>query len=109
MDEFKSVKEFSNLYTFENKGDTIVGIYIKNYIHKSKKTGQEYTVHIVDQQLESGLAETQFFGSGQLDALLAKVEEGQRVKIVYEGLSEEEVDTKFGKKHVHQFDVLVAK
>lgn len=113
-DNFKSVKEFSNLFSFEKAGDFLIGKFIKSYqyLSKTKKDEKgnpvEYTVHVVDQEIEGGNKEVQFFGAGALDHLLKEIKAGDRIKVVYEGLSPEEVDTAFGKKHIHQFDVLKA-
>lgn len=114
--EYKSVKEFSNLIDITKKaGQFIEGVYLKSYKYtpekeKNKENPKSYTVHVFDIKDESGnYKEVQMFGSGALDYLIKKVSPGANVKVVYEGLTEEEVETEHGKKRIHQFDVLVGK
>lgn len=114
MSEFKSVKEFSNLFTFEEKGQELIGRFVRSYEYTNKK-GKTLKVHVLDVDQPApagGSAEVQIFGSGMLDHLMEKITTGQTIKIVYLGQEQADLpakgDFQGGKVNVNQWDVLVA-
>lgn len=102
---FKTVKELEKLVTFETEGQIVEGFYDGKRKFHSAKQNKDYEVHTVVDKNNEVIAE--FFGSGSLDYLLKKVEKGQLVRVTYEGLSHEEIDTAYGKVKIHQFNVEV--
>jgi hypothetical protein len=102
---FKTVKELEHLFTFDTVGKTLEGIYVGVRKFHSEKQDKDFIVHTIENK--KGEITAEFFGAGALDYLLKKVEKGTLIRITYEGLSAEEIDTAFGKKQIHQFNVEV--
>jgi hypothetical protein len=105
---FKTVQEFSNLFTFK-KGDVLTGEYKGVRKWFSEKHDKEFPVHTII----TADGEKQFFGAGALDSQLKKAvkksgelkQEKCVVEIHYLGISAEKIKTAFGEKELHQFDV----
>lgn len=84
------------------KGVSIEGIYLG--VRDVPKT--ESVMHSIE--TESGVFD--FWGSGQLNYLLAQVKVDQEIKVVYQGLVKVKVDIKGKKvsKEIHQYEVFTA-
>lgn len=105
---YKSVSEFGNLINLKEVGNSLEGKFIKSYEYTAKDK-EVYTIHVLGVTAINGktqdVAEGQIFGSGSLDHLMSKVVAGDDIRITYLGLTDKEVETKFGKKKIHQFNV----
>lgn len=83
------------IFTFEKKGDTLIGIYKGSH---PAKFGNAYDFE-VDGQIET------VFGSAILEARLKNAKEGNKVKIIYDG----EGEAKEGQNAVKLFKVFIDK
>lgn len=100
-------KEFNETINFKKDGDELIGTY-KGSKDVTTSYGEQQ-VHTVER---NDGREVDFFGSGQLNNLLAEVEIGTDVKIIYHGKKPTKIKltTKSGKerqvtKDIHQFEV----
>ena len=99
-------EKFPQIQTRETVGQETIGKYLGSKTVISKKDGEVYVFHKIEQD---GVV-NEFLGSGLLNWLLdpanGKVKIGQSIKIVYKGL--ENPEKKSGKGNRHQFELFTA-